>query len=462
MGVLAGISARQITAYGIFVLSAYAAWARSGVYAPLQSPLLIASILLLFVPLLLERQRLRILWARMRRDPVFLLGLLFMVLLLFQIINSGYRVVIGASGNVEMAREPSKFLPWSVEPGEAGEMFVWFFPPWISVLFIRNLLHRTHVTTLLYLLAANSALLALAGLAVAVSGSDKLLGIWSMPHTVFFASFGYANHACAWFYMNALLAGGLAYRALMRKAPKIQLAVWAAVYLLCVFSVFMTRSRVGALVAVFLLGIFLYIFLRNCSACFRKSMNVYIFCVLVVSVGLALFLGVGGGALAREIKGTEVGTDLSARLEQMPAALGIVREYPVFGAGGWSYRWMFYFYTPEEQWREWSAVGMANVHCDPVQFLTEFGVFGASLLGAVCIVLGVRAVKDISDLELPAWLLAGLLLIFLHSLIDLPFRCPAILLEWAVLFAAVPRVSHAGRDSADPLAESIKSSPAGK
>ena len=37
---------------------------------------------------------------------------------------------------------------------------------------------------------------------------------------------------------------------------------------------------------------------------------------------------------------------------------------------------------------------------------------------------------------LPLFMTVGLLLIWLHGLLDLPFRCPAIMYSWAVMLAA--------------------------
>lgn len=448
-------SARQLITYGLFFLCAYAAWARGGTYPPLQWPLLIGALLLCFSPFILERDRRLPFLRRVCKDPVFGLGLGLLIIILFQWCNSNYGVVLKESGGAELARTPSKWIPWSVDPGEAGEMLFWFFPVWASMLVIRNLLHRKHVVSLLYLMAVNSALLACIGLVQVVVGTRKVLGIWDQPHEAFFASFGYANHACGWFYLNAFLAAGLAHRALVKGRPKLQVCVWSGIFVLCVVSTFMTLSRLGAFVSVVLLSIFLIIFLRHVLPRYRGSgaLNIYIFAGIILLFGAALFLGVGGGALAREVGEkalvgeVSVAGDLKGRIVQIQPAWEMTKDYPVFGAGGWSYRWLTKLYVPVEEWGFWEKAGRANVHCDSVQFLQEFGIIGSLCLGLIVAVL-VKSMLQAKRGVLWYWISGGIVVVFLHSFIDLPFRCPAILLAWSCLLAALPRLT-ASRGGAD-------------
>jgi O-antigen ligase len=100
---------------------------------------------------------------------------------------------------------------------------------------------------------------------------------------------------------------------------------------------------------------------------------------------------------------------------------------------------------PPRKW-EWGLQGAANAHNDPAQFLAEFGLVGFVALAAILLGLGGellrsagRAAKQgFSWRHDPLWVmgLAGLSITLAHSLIDLPFRCPAILYTW-IVFAAV-------------------------
>lgn len=444
------ISARQLITYGLFFLCAYAAWARGGTYPSLQWPLLIGALLLCFSPFLLERDRRRPFLRRVLEDPTFWFGLGLMVVILCQWGNSNYWVVLKESGGAELDRTPSKWFPWSINRSEAGEMLVWFFPAWVGILFVRNLLHRKHVISLLYLFAANSAVLACLGLLQLAVGANKVLGVWEQPYEGFFASFGYANHAAAWFYLNAFLAGGLTHNAFIKKRPMLQVFVWIGISFLCIISAFMTLSRFGALISVVLLGVFLVIYLKYALLRSHGSglLNVYIFSATVVLVGIVLFFCAGGGSLAKEMGGkalignnSVVSDDIGCRLQQVPAAWEMIKTYPVFGSGGWGCRWLVYIYIPVDQWNAWLRAGQANLHCDPLQFLAEFGLVGTCCMGLVIVVL-VSSAASARRGVLSSWLAWGLGIVFLHSLIDLPFRCPAILLEWCLLLAALPKLAH--------------------
>lgn len=448
------ISPRRIITYGLFSLCAYAAWARGGIYGPLQWPLLVISFLLCFSPLLIDRDRRVAFWARVRLDPLFWIGLGLMLIIMVQWGNSNYWVVLTQSGGAEMARTPSKWIPWSVDRREAGEMLVWFFPVWIGILLIRNLLHRKHLMSLLYLFAINSALLSCVGLALVAGGTDRVLGIWEQKFNSFFASFSYVNHAAEWFYLNAFLAAGLAHHALSKRRPMIQMMVWAVFFLLCVLAVFMTLSRLGAVIALALLGVFSGMLIKRALARVRgvAVLNVYIFGAIIVLVGGVLFFGAGGGDLAKEIGQkaiigeVSVVHDLGGRIDQMPLAWDIIKDYPLFGAGGWSYRWLTKIYLPVAEWDLLSGMGKANVHCDPLQFLSEFGVVGFLLISSGFWILLGGAFRFGKTGKLSLWVLSGAIIVSLHSLIDLPFRCPAILMEWAFLLAALPKLSGRSQD----------------
>ncbi len=118
------------------------------------------------------------------------------------------------------------------------------------------------------------------------------------------------------------------------------------------------------------------------------------------------------------------------------AAVDIWRDYPWFGAGGWGFRYFLATKLTPDEWYK-VGTGQANVHNDPLQFLAEFGSLGTALM------LVVMASLAFPILRKKAWrqpqaipLLAGLTMVMGHSLIDLPFRCPAILYAWLIGLAA--------------------------
>lgn len=442
-------SVRRGLAYGVSLLCAYMAWMRGGVHPPLQWPMAILTALLCAAVLALpgkQRQKIR---SRMLRDPVFYFGICFLLILLAQWINSGHEVIADDSGVIAMGRIPSKWIPWSVDRLDATEMLNWFFPVLAMLLIVRNILSRANIKMLLYLLVWNSAALACVGILQYMLGLDKILGIWAVSRSDFFATFAYPNHAAAWFYLHAALAAGLAHDAEIKRKPRIRVAVWGVCFLCCIAASCLTLSRIGAFVALAQLVVVFFIFLSRARTYLRgtKAFDAYLAMAIIVLVGVTLFFGVGGGRLAGEVVGKSmlgersVVGDLSVRAEHISIALNVIGDYPLFGCGGWGCDGLAAQYIPEEELRSWMVGGRVNVHCDPVQFLAEFGIVGSLCMGVMVAVLLFRVVAARRS-ALLYWVVGGLVAVFMHSFIDLPFRCPAILLAWSCLFAALPRLTQ--------------------
>ena len=438
----------RIFVFGIFFLCAYAAWACGGVRPALQWPLPLVAIVLCAAAACLPGAR-----ARIWKDPVLRAGIPFFLLLLLQWINSCHGVAWGDDGLAVLDRTPSKWWPWSVGAGEAGEMLNWFFPAWMVLLVIRNILDRSDIKLLLHLFAWNAAFLAFVGLLQYLAGVERILGIWDVPYRIFFATFAYPNHAAEWFYLHAALSAGLMHDAVVKRKPPIRVGVWLVCFMLCVVATFLTLSRAGAFVALCLLLVVLFIFLKRTCKNLEgiNAIHTYIVVAIIAMTGLTLFLGAGGGSLAKEVGGKpllgeeSVAADLSVRVRQLPYAWEMIKDYPLFGTGGWGYGELLQFHLSQEEWEAWIASGKANVHCDPIQLISEFGLVGVLCMGIVLVAL-VRPVFFTGHLgEMQRWILAGVLIVWLHSLIDWPFRCPAILLGWCGLLAALPcltRRSH--------------------
>ena len=134
-----------------------------------------------------------------------------------------------------------------------------------------------------------------------------------------------------------------------------------------------------------------------------------------------------------------LGRAITSRLFLLGPAVAVWREAPWFGVGGWGFRYLAGLHTDPAGWEILAVEGMGNVHNDPLQFLAEFGVVGGSLLAAVVIILVVSVYRSgvwrRTFARIP---LLGLVTIFLYSLMDLPFRCPAVLYAWLVVIAAMP------------------------
>lgn len=225
---------------------------------------------------------------------------------------------------------------------------------------------------------------------------------------------------------------------------------------LCLVGANLGMSRAGVILAgvltVFVVG---YGWIRGWNV---LSLPVRLnFAALSLAVMGGLFFAVAGlgeegirkefTRTAAPAKGLETGWDrIDLELGRRPrfarAALEIWKEEPWFGVGGWGFKHLVANHVSEEFWPALERRGWANVHCDALQFLAEFGVVGFGLLvGALGVM--VREALDRRRCRRDAfWTMgmAGLALVVVFSLIDLPFRCPAILYTWVALLAALPRI----------------------
>jgi O-Antigen ligase len=136
----------------------------------------------------------------------------------------------------------------------------------------------------------------------------------------------------------------------------------------------------------------------------------------------------------------------------------IVKDYPVFGVGGFGYPvYQRLYMTPEES-KGKQMIGGSNVHNDMFQFLAEHGVVGFGLMMAFALgvviplfmdVLRYCRLKPTGDVtsgsllrthwfyRLPPVVVAvfaGTTATVLHSFGDLPFRSPAVLVVWLLAF----------------------------
>lgn len=442
------ISVSRVLCYLLFALLGYAAWARGGVYPPWQWPMASLSVFLLAAgAIFFDSDRKQKLRNALLRDPVAYIGAVFILILFVQGLNSGYLVVWDTVDSVGMVREPVWWLPWSVEPETASQMINWFFPAWVCILLIRHLLERKEIKLLLYLLVWNAAVLAIVGIVQYLAQAKTMLGLWEIPGNHFFATFGYVNHGAAWFYLHAALAAGLAHDGLIKRKPPVQIAVWCGSFLLCITATFLTLSRAGAIGAVVLLLVVAGLLIRWTLKKSKGSavLNAAGLAVIVVLAGAALYFSAGEGGLAQEIEETFLGEGMAQtvtdRTMQLPSAWAVAKEYPVFGCGGWGYRWVAMLHIPIEEWPAWRSAGKANVHCDPLQFLVEFGWVGILCMLSTVGVLIRSALKLGKPDALRSWIALGLFLVFLHGWVDLPFRSPAILMAWCLLFAVLGRLT---------------------
>lgn len=441
------ISIRRLIAMGIGGVCVYAVFARGGVVRSLQWPIPLLVLALIFGVLFLSPSDLKAFISRVWADSIFRLGAVFTLLIILQLVISDFWLVGTEEGGVELSRAPPRWLPWSVSRADAAEMLVWFVPMFTMVILVRTLLFRRHARVVLHIFSGGALVFGLIGILQFLLSADRVLGIWTVPGDMFFSTFDYVNHAAAWFYLNTFLSGGLLIDSLKKQKPAVQSVVWGVSFLVGVFAGILTSSRFGAVISLGLLAYMLIYFAKHIFKQVRGQArtNIYIAFAVVGLMGAALFFASGGGRLSDEIRNKGVAgedhsltADVKGRWLQHPPAWKIFSENRLFGAGGWSYAWLAQLYIAPEDYDEWHAAGKANVHCDPLQFLSEFGMIGFVCLAGIVVSLYRPFVRLAREWEFAVWILVGCSLVLLHSIIDLPFRCPAVLYEWSLLLALIP------------------------
>ena len=138
-------------------------------------------------------------------------------------------------------------------------------------------------------------------------------------------------------------------------------------------------------------------------------------------------------------------------------ATAMMRDFPLFGVGGWGYRHFCQSYMTKKEMAGLQSVGGANVHNDYLQFTAEHGIVGFSLI-AFAFLLLVRSIwrgwasayehyrfarterTPVSPQAVyavdPAVFFAvlGALALLLHALGDCPLRSPPVLV---LLFSSI-------------------------
>ena len=470
---VSGLLVRYGVALHLAVLAIYASWARGG-SAPAffwAIPWLALGVIemMFLLPPMHEgdsvRAAVRRVWRGILRDPVFYIGLALILFLALQWLNGPREMTYNAGTAAwEYTPPPWPGFPFCVVRSEAAQVLIWAVGVCAILLTMRHGgMRRDLKRWLLKVIVFNGAILAAVGLAHLATGTDKLFGIRPIG-TFFFSTFGYPNHAGAYFTLVTAINIGLVMEVLGGEEHTQSSSGWLQVALvLNLLGVFFSLCRAGMVLTLAILAfaaVYGTVYLWNRLAVSAKLR------LLTLVAGLVLFAAfmavkAPGNPILREIKSIEwlrLHEQLQGdRAELGRAAVDIWQDYPWSGTGGWGFRRFVGMYMGPEKYDYLRAAGRANVHNDALQYLCEHGMIGMVLiLGLILVVVGQIVIRltTIPRLHLPesglprtwfmsvnplVWfILVGTTATVIHSLIDLPFRNMAILSVWFIALAAAP------------------------
>ena len=327
------------------------------------------------------------------------------------------------------------FLPGSAESGGSWEALGVATAIWAALVLATGLTERQ--------VRGLQMAAALAGAAMAVAVLAQRLEPGAPRIREFTGIFVNENHFAV--FSNLLLPPVLAlatrarYRAVQAGRPSSPAGLYALVAVLMAAATVASGSRAGVAVMALLVA-------AHVGSC-RQQIRAYPFAGIPTSAGLRL---AGGGAIAVAVgfavrafrnewqRLESIGQEWTYRFGIVKGALAAWREQPVWGTGPGTFAAVFPYHCSDL----FANRSILHAHCEPVQFLAEFGVAGVLVVVvAVALALAVRNRPGTASGEIPAFADLerrafgfGLLACGLHALIDFPLRVPVLALiaaAWA-------------------------------
>lgn len=459
----------------IFLILASAAWLWSGLriaYIPYFS----AAALILFACIAYAWIRL---WQNKQHPKLDLLvpvGLLFLVYLAIQSWNAGRHLYFDVGYRVwTYSPPPHPLWPSAYARDVSFRVLQWFLVSWVLAIAVR-FLHRNGNRKYLYrsilAIVANAIALVCLGIYKFLVTPTRMFGMVEVNHG-FFSTFPYTNHAAAYFVMIAALAVGLLLQHIIANKRNHNDARQKTLTVFLIFSIFVcvvganfSLSRAGIILAWSLTSLAAIYGLIRCWKILKPAGRVNMTAATIAAVAVFYFFisGFGSERIQQqfEVKKqpvwqlvpqlTSVNLDLTVRPKLWKAGWEVFKSHWLYGTGGWGFRETMALHVPEEEWKTVvMGRGRINVHNDPIQFLSEFGLIGtAILLAGLSILVWPIARQNMLQSTLGFMLALGLSLVYIFSLVDLPYRCPAVLWTWVTLLAWFPSAHTLGISEIEP------------
>lgn len=412
-------------------------------------------------------------WHALARDPLLYAAMTLTALLVIPLFNvAGAPVFDAVLKQWHNPTPPVTWLPSCVKADEHAVLLLWFPPVLIAALAAKHGVLKKGKRLLLEILCWNGAALALLGFAQVMTDAKSVF--WGTePFSQFFSTFGYPNFAGAFFTLLFALSSGLwfgrasadvigphADSGTRLEEPSFLEPHYLLVAVVLNFAAAITSlSRAAILLCavvflVFSVYMVLGIWQKADTGGRAKVLTTVMITLFVGGLSFTVFAPQALKTELSAITPAAVFERVSGRAYyHARVAQQIFHDHPVFGVGGWGYpHYLMQYLTPEEH-KVMQIAGGANVHNDSLQFLAEQGWVGYGLL-LVCVSFlvvpllwqAVRLCKAVdvepSKVPKPAWLyrlpapligvLVGTTATVCHSLGDLPFRTPAIMIVWVL------------------------------
>lgn len=293
---------------------------------------------------------------------------------------------------------------------------------------------------LIFVVAANAALVAFEGILQRNSGTPKLLWFKTThDNPIASAQFGpyaYRSNAAQLFNLLWPVTLGLWWQSHLQRERRSQWNHWLLpCVMLLVAAPLISMSRGG--VAVTLLQTCACGFILFARGKFDTAARWGILLFFIVTIAATFYLG--WDELAQRLR--EGAADpLSGRSETYRLAARMTQDYPLFGVGPGAFESVFQFYrtSPNDYWP-------AQLHNDWLEYLITFGWTGCALLGAAVVLIAVRWFESgglQSQWTFAAFIWIGIAGCLLHARFDFPLQIYSVQFVFALLGAMLFSLSR--------------------
>jgi O-antigen ligase len=458
-------------------------WAFGGVDAPAQVACLVVSLATLVVAVLPRRLRgsegtkedaVMVMWRRLTSFPVFWAGLALLAYVTVQAMNPSftYRLEGTAwwlvprdhlSGFPSGMRTPFPDMnPWRM-------LLIWGSVWALSCALWTGVTRRSSILAVLVALEVNGFAFAVFGILQRASGTQAIYGARPVNHPDFLAAIIYRNHAAAYFSLVASVALGLTLRAFWKSRARLDPSGPGIIHLLFCLTIVVALILSGSFAAVSLFGVLLALVLPTAAWRFSASFHgpggdrpafMASAALAILALGLILFVGFEG--LRDRVESFTSGGGYQAARTRL---LVDYRGWQMFedrwfaGWGAGSFRYGFTKYQrrePDLLKQADLTVHWEHAHNDWLEFLIELGIFGVIPLAAIVVFWGREAARQRLWRKLAILpMLAGVVVVALHGLVDFPLQNLAIVATAGALLSLIVRWGELDAESPKTPAEGL-------